>query len=138
MSENTMPELPDCPWDLDLQCHCLTTDQVHAYARAYAEQEVAKERASWEGDPMFKSRRPESAARQMAIVLMNLLECEMATLEGLEMKKSSSKYEIRRHAQIVDGYLQHIIDLDIPEDTRGLRSAANGRVRDAIRARSKP
>lgn len=36
MNDEKMPPLPSCPWDLDLQCHCLTTEEVHSYAKAYS------------------------------------------------------------------------------------------------------
>lgn len=83
-------------------------------------------------DQLFARRKPEAAARQMAIVLMSLLECQFATLEGLP--KSTSKAARARHQSICDTYVRQLIDLDIQEDTRGLRGFGCGRVADAMRA----
>jgi hypothetical protein len=83
-------------------------------------------------DMLFRRRKPEAAARQMAIVLMNLLECQMATLEG--MPKSASQYQRRRQASINETYLRHVVELDISEETRGLLGAGCPRVSAAMKA----
>ena len=85
-----------------------------------------------DADPLFQRRTPEAAARQMAIVLMNLLECQYATLEG--MPKRTSQYERKRQESIAGGYLRQLIDLDIQPDQRGLRGYPCPRVRDAMLA----
>lgn len=87
-------------------------------------------------DPLFQRRTPEAAAFQMSIVLMNLLECQFATLEGLP--KRTSKYERDRQQHICDNYLRQLVDLDIPPHTRGLRGSACPRVRDAMLALAAP
>lgn len=81
---------------------------------------------------LFKNRTPEAAARQMAIVLVSLLESEMATLEGMRLLKSSPKYALNRHQQIVDRYVHQLHELDIPSDTRGLRGMPCPRVSAAL------
>lgn len=48
MSENTMPELPEHPWGGFASWAPDEVAAIHAYARAYAEQEVAKERGDAE------------------------------------------------------------------------------------------
>lgn len=83
-------------------------------------------------EELFSRRTPEAAARQMAVVLMNLLECQMATLEGLPAR--TSQYERNRQKLINDSYLQQLADLDIPADTRGLRGTPCIRVSEALRA----
>jgi len=80
---------------------------------------------------IFSRRVPEAAARQMAIVLVNLLECQLATLEGLP--KRTSKYERARHESICKTYIDQLVDLDIPEDTRGLRGGGCPRVSRALK-----
>lgn len=83
-------------------------------------------------DKLFSRRVPEASARQMAIVLMNLLECQFATLQGLPAR--TSKSERARQQSICDTYLKQVIDLDIDPNTRGLRLGGCPRVRDAMLA----
>lgn len=83
-------------------------------------------------DQLFTRRIPEAAARQMAIVLVSLLECQFATLEGLP--KRTSKYERERHESICKTYLDQLVDLDIPDDTTGLRGGGCPRVSRALKA----
>lgn len=87
-------------------------------------------------DELFKRRTPEAAARQMAIVLMNLLECQFATMEGMPAR--TSKSERARQQSICETYLRHLVDLDIPPETRGLRIGGCPRVRDAMLALAAP
>lgn len=87
-------------------------------------------------DPLFRRRIPEAAALQMSIVLMNLLECQFATLEGLPAR--TSKSERSRQQSICDTYLRQLVDLDIPPNTRGLWGSGCPRVRDAMLALAAP
>lgn len=81
---------------------------------------------------LFKNRVPEAAARQMAMVLVNLLECQFATLEGLPAR--TSKSERSRQESICDAYARQLVDLDIPSDYPGLWGAGCPRVREAMQA----
>lgn len=64
-------------------------------------------------DPLFKDRVPEAAARQVAVVLAWLTECQLATLEGLEELKRTSKSELHRQRQICDQAVAHCKDLGV-------------------------
>lgn len=64
-------------------------------------------------DPLLAERTPEAAALQLAIVLAWLAECELATLQGLKLKRSTPKSEIRRHESICATMVYHCADLGI-------------------------
>lgn len=80
---------------------------------------------------LFANRVPEAAARQLAVVFINLLECQLATLEGLP--KSISKAERKRQQLINERYLAQLIDLDVDPETPGLLGYRCQRVIDAVR-----
>jgi len=65
-------------------------------------------------DELFARRTPEAVARQCACVLAWLAECELATLESLKARKSSSHLDIRRHEGICERAVFHCFDLAIP------------------------
>ena len=71
-------------------------------------------------DLLFRDRVPEAAARQLAIVLAWLTECELATLEHLRLVKSSPKSAINRHVSICDGAVFHCHELGVsPQGLHG-------------------
>lgn len=73
-------------------------------------------------DPLFKDRMPEAAARQLATVLAWLTECQLATLEGLEAVKRTSKSELARQRDICDQAVSQCKDLGVtPGGLRGNR-----------------
>ena len=69
-------------------------------------------------ESIFEERTPEAAARQMAVVLAWLTECELATLERMKELKTS-KYALKRQEDICDQAVAHCVDLKV--EPRGLR-----------------
>lgn len=97
--------------------------------------------AQWKRDTsedLFRDRTPEAAARQMAITLAWLAECQLATLEGLLERKSSSKSEIERQRHICDTAVRQCEDLGIRPGMRGLRGTSCSRLDDELRKLIKP
>ncbi len=64
-------------------------------------------------DPLFRDRHPESAARQLATVLVHATECHLATLEMLECRKNASASDKRRQKLICDTLVFHCADLNV-------------------------
>lgn len=64
-------------------------------------------------NPLFKDRVPEAAAQQLATVLAWLAECQLATLEGLEGRKSTSKAELVRQSSICDMAVRQCFELGV-------------------------
>lgn len=64
-------------------------------------------------DPLFKDRTPEAAARQIATVLAWLTECQLATLEGLEELKRTSKSELSRQREICEKAISQCKELGV-------------------------
>lgn len=63
---------------------------------------------------------PEAAAQQLATVLAWLTECQLATLEGMQLVKRTSKYELARQQSICDKAVAHCKDLGVtPIGLRG-------------------
>jgi hypothetical protein len=60
---------------------------------------------------LFSKRVPEAAARQLAVVLAWVVECQLATLEQLEERKSTSARELNRQRSICDTAVWHFRDL---------------------------
>lgn len=84
-------------------------------------------------DPLFAGRVPEAAARQLATVLAWLTECQLATLEGLELRKRSPRSEISRQALICDQAVAQCYDLGLrPDSVYGLRGAKCGRLAERL------
>lgn len=81
---------------------------------------------------LFRDRTPEAAARQMAIALAWITECQLATLEGLLEKKSSAKSEIKRQREICDNAVRQCADLGIGPGMRGLRGHGCLRLDDEL------
>jgi hypothetical protein len=81
---------------------------------------------------LFRDRPADVAAQQLAIVLMWLAECQLATLEGMRGLKRTSKYELGRQASICDQAIYHLADLNVEPDQRGLRGYVCPRVRDRL------
>lgn len=73
-------------------------------------------------DPLFANRVPEAAAHQLATVLAWVTECQLATLEGLKMRRSTSKAELKRQESICDTAVLHCFELGVtPTGLRGGR-----------------
>ncbi len=71
-------------------------------------------------NPLFKERVPEAAAQQLATVLAWLIECQLATLEGMKLVKRTSKSELVRQQQICDRAVAQCKDLGVtPVGLRG-------------------
>ena len=64
-------------------------------------------------NPLFKDRVPEAAAQQLASVLAWLAECQLATLEDLEGRKSTSKRELERQTSICDTAVRQCFELGV-------------------------
>lgn len=69
-------------------------------------------------DPLFVDRVPEAAARQLAMVLAWLAECELATLDRCYEVKSTPASERKRHESICDKLVRHCYELHV--QPRGL------------------
>lgn len=63
-------------------------------------------------------------------------ECNFATLESLKMRKSSSKYEIKRQQSICDGMVSDLLFIDGLSEY--LERAKCPRLREAVAARLPP
>lgn len=69
---------------------------------------------------LFRERDPEAAAQQLAVVLAWLTECQLATLEGMQLVKRTSKSELARQQQICDKAVAQCEDLGVsPVGLRG-------------------
>lgn len=64
-------------------------------------------------DPLFKNRVPEAAARQLAVVLAWVTECQLATLEQLQSRKTASKADLKRQQEICDKAVDQCRDLGV-------------------------
>lgn len=84
-------------------------------------------------EPLFAERAPEAAARQLATVLAWLAECELATLERMEGRKSTSKYDLRRQGDIAERAVHQCLDLRVPP--RGMLGRKCERLRLAMQAK---
>lgn len=84
-----------------------------------------------EAEELFRDRGPEAAARQLAVVLAWLTECELATLERLKLRKSTSKAELARHESIVKDAVFHCRDLRVTP--RGLAGRPCTRLAEAMK-----
>jgi hypothetical protein len=80
---------------------------------------------------LFEDRTPEAAARQLALVLAHATECELATLEHLQLRRSAAKSDLRRHAEIAAVLVYHCYDLKVTP--RGLLGHACPRLEDALK-----
>lgn len=65
------------------------------------------------GHPLFQNRVPEAAALQLAAVLAWAAECQLATLEHVSLRKSTSKADLHRHQSIADKLVFHCRDLNV-------------------------
>lgn len=81
---------------------------------------------------LFKERCPEAAARQLAVTLAWLTECQLATLEGLLTKKSTPKGELGRQRRICDDAVRQCADLGLAAGVRGLRGHPCPRLDEAL------
>ena len=87
-------------------------------------------------EPLFADRVPEAAARQLAVALAWLTECELATLERLQMMRKPPKGQLARHEGICDKAVEQCFELGVYP--RGLRGEGCQRLKDrldAIRAK---
>ena len=82
---------------------------------------------------LFINRTPESAARQIAIVLVSATEYHLATLERLRERKSSAKYDIDRMTKVCLELVAQCRDLGIAPDVRGLRGFPCVRLNEELR-----
>ena len=87
-------------------------------------------------DPLFAQRTPEAAARQLATVLASATEYHLATLERLQERKASTKYDIGRHLDICKSLVEQCADLGIKPGIRGLRGYACSRLSERLAALS--
>jgi len=71
---------------------------------------------------LFQSRTPEAAARQLAMVLAWLTECELATLEGISTRKSTPKHELARHEAICRDAIRHCAELNVAPKGFGMQT----------------
>lgn len=84
-------------------------------------------------EPLFAERAPEAAARQLATALAWLAECELATLERMQTRKSTPKYDSRRQADIAERAVHQCLDLRVPP--RGMLGRKCERLRLAMQAK---
>lgn len=80
---------------------------------------------------LFEDRVPEAAARQLALILAHATECQLATLEQLQGRRSASKSDLRRHAQIAATLVYHCYDLKVTPS--GLAGHACPRLEEALK-----
>lgn len=83
---------------------------------------------------LFNDRAPEVAARQLAVVVAWLTECQLASLESIASKRSTPKGELERHRRICDDAVKQCADLGLGPGIRGLRGFPCPRLDDALRA----
>lgn len=83
---------------------------------------------------LFIERTAEGAARQLACVLAWAVECELATLENLQMVKRTPKSELERHKLIVDTMIEQCLDLGIKPGVLGLQGKVCGRLSERLSA----
>ena len=83
-------------------------------------------------EALFKHRVPEAAARQLAVVLAWATECNLATLERLEERKTSSAYDKNRQKSICDTLVRHCRELNVAPS--GLDGRHCGRLADEYAA----
>ena len=83
-------------------------------------------------DPLFATRVPEATARQMAVVLAWLTECQLATLEGLRERSRTPKAEVARQESICDEAVRQCFELGLQPSVRGLRGHACGRLAERL------
>lgn len=69
---------------------------------------------------LFIGRTPEAAARQLAVVLAWATECQLATVQGLEMRKRCPAHELTRHRRIAETLVAQCRELGLPPTIRGL------------------
>lgn len=63
---------------------------------------------------IFRDRVPETAARQLAVVLAWLTESQLASLEDMAMVKSTPKSALKRQREICDIAVAQCKDLGVP------------------------
>lgn len=80
---------------------------------------------------LFEDRTAEAAAIQLATVLAWLTECQLATLEGLEGVKRTSKSELARQREICERAVAHCKDLGVTP--RGLRGQSCPRLAERLK-----
>lgn len=85
---------------------------------------------------LFNNRTPEAAAKQLATVLAWAAECNLATLEGLQMRKSSAKSAIERQQRICDDLVFHCNDLNV--EPVGLRGHSCPRLKERMEKMREP
>lgn len=81
---------------------------------------------------LFRDRPADVAAQQLAIVLMWLAECQLATLGRMQMRKSTGAGELDRQISICDQAIYHLADLNVDPELRGLRGLPCPRVRERL------
>ena len=85
---------------------------------------------------LFTGRTAEGVAGGLAVTLAWLTECQMATLEGLEGKKSTPKGELNRQREICERAVAQCVDLGLKPGIRGLRGFPCPRLDAALKAAS--
>lgn len=84
-----------------------------------------------EMDGLFSERTPEAAATQLALVLAHATECQLATVESLELRKRTSLSELRRHRIIAAELVFNCADLNVPP--RGFWGGACPRLAELLK-----
>lgn len=85
-------------------------------------------------DRLFRDRVPEAAARQLATVLASATEEHLATLEGMQGRKSTPKRELAKQTLLCAGLVAQCEDLGV--NTLGLRGARCARLEKALAERA--
>lgn len=75
-----------------------------------------------QGDPLFRDRVPEAAARQAAVVLAWLTECQLETLDEMQARRGTAKSSLTRQREICATAVAQCKDLGVsPVGLRGDR-----------------
>lgn len=96
-----------------------------------AGQDVQRE-AICDGESLFRERVPSAAARQLAMVLAWAAECQLATLEQIANRKSTSLVDLMRHKKIAETLVRHCKELGV--DAKRALNGPCPRLLDAIRS----
>lgn len=78
-------------------------------------------------------RTLEGTVRQMATVLVWMAECNLATLEDMQERKSTPKGELKRQREICERVIGQCVDLGFHPGVRGLRGFACPRLDEALK-----
>lgn len=85
---------------------------------------------------LFKERAPVAAARQLAVVLAWLTECQLAGLEAIAAKRGTPKSELARQKRICEDAVRQCSELGLAAGVKGLRGLPCPRLDEALNALS--